>query len=50
MSKQPDRSLVEELPESELEVLAALWNGGPQTAAQLRRAWIDFDRWLMAAC
>lgn len=38
MSKKPDRVPVEELPESELEVLAALWNGGPQTAAELRAA------------
>lgn len=38
MSKQSDKTPVEELPESELEVLAALWNGGPQTAAELRSA------------
>lgn len=38
MGRQPDKGLVEELPESELEVLAALWNGGPQTAAELRMA------------
>jgi BlaI family transcriptional regulator, penicillinase repressor len=36
MGEASEKIQIEELPESELEVLAALWNGGPQTAAELR--------------
>lgn len=36
MNRRELQRVVAELPEAELELLAALWNHGPQTAASLR--------------